>query len=81
MEKPPKVDKSKLTRIPECDSITTEAYCDETHLYLFGKFDGHLALKYNRKTRKVEYVCEHFRFAGKKLIEYLISKVEHAGKP
>jgi len=52
------IDKSKLLRFPGLDSSTTEAYYDDTYIYLFSKDDGHLAWKFNRRTNKTEFECE-----------------------
>jgi hypothetical protein len=63
----PQVDKSKLERLPQFDSVTTEAYRDKTHLYLFDKQDGHLAWQYNILTKLTEYSCDHIRQGMKKV--------------
>jgi len=45
-------------------SLTVRAYRTRDFLWLFDKKDGHLVYKYNRKTGKTLYECEHINQGG-----------------
>jgi len=45
-------------RRKEFDSLTVRAYETETHFFLFGKFDGHLAFRMKKGTKEIEFECE-----------------------
>jgi len=54
---------SEAKRHPEIEGLTARAYETEEYLWLFDKFDGHLAWKYEKKTNKELYACEHIKLA------------------
>lgn len=48
-------------RHPEIDGQTARAYQTQNFLWLFDKTDGHLAWKFDKRTNKVLYECEHIK--------------------
>lgn len=51
-------------------SKTCIGFDNEGCLYMFDIEDGHLALKFNRKTKKIEYECEHMKL-GRNILDSL----------
>ena len=57
-------------RVIECDGKTAKAYRTRGYLWLFDRFDGHLAWKKNRHTGQVEFECQHIKIGRKRLRQY-----------
>lgn len=55
-------------RLPVMDSLTVKAYITDNYIWLFDRFDGHLAFQYDRSTNKTIYECDCIKI-GRKLIE------------
>ncbi len=53
-------------------SKTARAYSTQKYSWLFDKIDGHLAYKYNKETRTVEYECEHIK-KGRRMLIHLFN--------
>lgn len=48
-------------RVPELDSETVVAYRTSKEMASFDRDDGHLAVRADRKTGRLTYICEHVR--------------------